>query len=125
MSQAVIKSDLKRSLEDSPGTDTDHEAAREGTPGKYILLTIFSCFCPSYPINIVAFVFSMMALHRYNEGDIDGAKKLGHIAMLVAIAAIIVGVIIIAISCIVHFTVAPRTPASVAPAFQRRDCEGT
>ncbi|XP_067861725.1 transmembrane protein 233 [Heptranchias perlo] len=104
MSQAVVKSDLQRSLEGSPEADTDNEAPQEGMPRKHIFLTILSCFCPSYPINIVAFVFSMMALHSYNAGDIDGAKKLGHIAVLVAIGAIIAGLLVIAIFCIVHFS---------------------
>ncbi|XP_043571916.1 transmembrane protein 233 [Chiloscyllium plagiosum] len=104
MSQAATKADLKESLEESPAADHDNEAQQEEMSPKYIFLTIFSCFCPSYPINIVAFVFSMMALHSYNEGDIDGAKKLAHIATLVAIAAIIIGLLIIAVSCIVHFS---------------------
>ncbi|XP_072443304.1 transmembrane protein 233-like isoform X2 [Chiloscyllium punctatum] len=103
MSQAAIKADLKESLEESPAADPENEAQQEMSP-KYIFLTIFSCFCPSYPINIVAFVFSMMALRSYNEGDIDGAKKLAHMATLVAIAAIIIGLLIIAVSCIVHFS---------------------
>ncbi|XP_038648065.1 transmembrane protein 233 isoform X1 [Scyliorhinus canicula] len=105
MSETVRKTVLKESLEEGPESDPENEAQQEQMPLKYIFLTIFSCFCPSYPINIVAFVLSMMALHSYNEGNIDGAKKLSHIAMLVAIAAIIVGLLIIAISCIVHFTV--------------------
>ncbi|XP_072354030.1 transmembrane protein 233-like [Scyliorhinus torazame] len=105
MSGAGRKTVLKESLEGGPESDPENEAQREEMPRKYIFLTIFSCFCPSYPINIVAFVFSMMALHSYNEGNIDGGKKLAHIATLVAIAAIIVGLLIIAISCIVHFTV--------------------
>ncbi|XP_041059517.1 transmembrane protein 233-like isoform X2 [Carcharodon carcharias] len=105
MSQTVSKADLKESLEEGPETGPDNGAQQEQMPRKYIFLTIFSCFCPSYPINIVAFVFSMMALRSYNEGDIDGAKKLAHIAVLVAIAAIIIGLLIIAISCVVHFTV--------------------
>uniref|UniRef100_UPI00398EB206 transmembrane protein 233 isoform X2 n=2 Tax=Pristiophorus japonicus TaxID=55135 RepID=UPI00398EB206 len=104
MSQAVVKSDLKRSLEENPATQLDNEAQKAAMPRKYIILTILSCFCPSYPINIVAFVFSMMALRSYNDGDIDGAQKLGHIAMLVAIGAIIAGLIIIAIIFIVHFS---------------------
>ncbi|XP_078083058.1 transmembrane protein 233-like isoform X2 [Mustelus asterias] len=105
MSDPVSKSVLKESLEGGPETDIENEVQpQEEMPRKYIFLTIFSCLCPSYPINIVAFVFSMMALQSYNEGNIDGAKKLAHIAMLVAIAAIIVGLLIIAISCIVHFS---------------------
>ncbi|XP_048412400.1 transmembrane protein 233 isoform X1 [Stegostoma tigrinum] len=61
MSQPAIKPDLKESLEEYPGAETNNEAQQEEMSRKYIFLTIFSCFCPSYPINIVAFVFSMMA----------------------------------------------------------------
>ncbi|XP_051888429.1 transmembrane protein 233 [Pristis pectinata] len=104
MSGADIKSDLKQSLEEVPVSDTDHEAQEAKMPRKYIILTMLSCFCPSYPINIVAFVFAMMALHSYNEGDVEGGRKLGHIATLVSIAAIIAGLIVIAIYCIVHFS---------------------
>lgn len=65
-------SDLKRGMDNSSsgaelplgGGDDDDEAA--GTeaerlpPKNYLWLTILSCFCPAYPINIVAFVFSIM-----------------------------------------------------------------
>ncbi|XP_032899521.1 transmembrane protein 233 isoform X2 [Amblyraja radiata] len=106
MSEAVNKSNLKQSLEeiDIAVSDPDNEAQEAKPPKRYLILTMLSCFCPSHPINIVAFVFAMMALNRYNEGDADAGKKLGHIATLVSIAAIIAGLIVIAIFCIVHFT---------------------
>ncbi|XP_062890291.1 transmembrane protein 233-like isoform X1 [Mobula hypostoma] len=104
MSGAGIKSDLKQSLEEVPVCDTDNEAQEAKMPRKYLILTMLSCFCPSYPVNIVAFAYAMMALHSYNGGDVDGGKKLGHMATLVSIAAIITGLIVIAIYCIVHFS---------------------
>uniref|UniRef100_A0A670KKM7 Transmembrane protein 233 n=1 Tax=Podarcis muralis TaxID=64176 RepID=A0A670KKM7_PODMU len=73
-------------------------------PKNYLWLSILSCFCPSYPINIVAFVFSVMALNSYTQGDIEGSKRLGHTALLVAIAAILIGLVLIGILCAVHFT---------------------
>ncbi|XP_078277979.1 LOW QUALITY PROTEIN: transmembrane protein 233-like [Rhinoraja longicauda] len=106
MSEAVNKSHLKQSLEetDIAVSDPDNEAQEAKPPKRYLILTMLSCFCPSYPINIVAFVFAMMAMNSYNEGDADSGKKLGHIATLVSIAAIIAGLIVIAIFCIVHFS---------------------
>ncbi|XP_020929216.1 transmembrane protein 233 isoform X1 [Sus scrofa] len=44
------------------------------------------------------------SLNSYNEGDIEGAKRLGRNAKWVAVASIIIGLLIIAISCAVHFT---------------------
>ncbi|KAF3820720.1 hypothetical protein GH733_005265 [Mirounga leonina] len=40
----------------------------------------------------------------YNDGDIEGSKRLGRNAKWVAIASIIIGLLIIGISCAVHFT---------------------
>ncbi|XP_056131373.1 transmembrane protein 233-like [Lampris incognitus] len=70
----------------------------------YLFLTIFTCFCPAYPINIVALVFSIMSRNSYELGDYEGSKRLGRNALYVAIASIIIGLLIIAILCIVHFT---------------------
>ncbi|XP_044514763.1 transmembrane protein 233 isoform X2 [Gracilinanus agilis] len=62
MSQHRPTSDSKRALDGSPETNIEDDAPEEEVqmPPNYLLLTIFSCFCPAYPINIVAFVFSIM-----------------------------------------------------------------
>ncbi|XP_037304238.1 transmembrane protein 233 [Pungitius pungitius] len=70
----------------------------------YLCLTIFTCFCPAYPVNIVALIFSIMSRSSYYQGDYDGSRRLGRNALYVAVASIIIGLLIIAISCIVHFT---------------------
>ncbi|XP_068450791.1 transmembrane protein 233 [Clinocottus analis] len=70
----------------------------------YLCLTIFTCFCPAYPVNIVALVCSIMSRNSYYQGDYDGSRRLGRNARLVAVASIIIGLLVIAISCIVHFT---------------------
>ncbi|KAK2862398.1 hypothetical protein Q5P01_001931 [Channa striata] len=70
----------------------------------YLCLTIFTCFCPAYPVNIVALVFSVMSRNSYYHGDYDGSRRLGRNALYVAVASIIIGLLIIAITCIVHFT---------------------
>ncbi|XP_039188629.1 transmembrane protein 233 [Crotalus tigris] len=88
--------------EDIPGPEEEEEP--RPAPKNYLWLSILSCFCPAYPVNIAAFVFSIMALNSYNQGDIEGSKRLGHTALLVAIASILIGVLMIAILCIVHYT---------------------
>nr|KAF6380631.1 transmembrane protein 233 [Myotis myotis] len=72
-------------------------------PKNYLWLTIASCFCSVYPINIVAFGFSVMYLNSYN-GDMEGSRRLRRNPKWVAIASIIIGCLIIGVSCTVHFT---------------------
>ncbi|KAJ7309516.1 hypothetical protein JRQ81_007562 [Phrynocephalus forsythii] len=98
--------------EEAPGGTPEEEEEEEGeaagsrprVPKNYLWLSIFACFCPAYPVNIVSFVFSVMALNSYTQGDIEGSKRLGHIALMVSIASILIGLVMIAILCIVHFT---------------------
>ncbi|XP_036304770.1 transmembrane protein 233 [Pipistrellus kuhlii] len=107
MSQYASKSDFKAALDSSPEANTEDEQTKEDEggpmPKNYLWLTIVSCFCPAYPINIVAFVFSIMSLNSYNNGDVEGSRRLGRNAKWVAIASIIIGLLIIGISCAVHF----------------------
>lgn len=42
--------------------------------------------------------------NSYSQGDYDGSRRLGRMALYVAVASIIIGLLIIAITCIVHFT---------------------
>ncbi|XP_012997732.1 transmembrane protein 233 isoform X2 [Cavia porcellus] len=107
MSQYAPGSDLKGALDSSsPEANTEDDKTEEDIPmpKNYLWLSIFSCFCPAYPINIVALVFSIMSQNSYNEGDYEGARRLGRNAKWVGIASIIIGLIIIVISFVVHFT---------------------
>ncbi|XP_055054070.1 transmembrane protein 233 [Misgurnus anguillicaudatus] len=70
----------------------------------YLLLTILTCFCPAYPINILALVFAVMSKNSYEQEDYEGSRRLGKVALYVSIASIIIGIIIIAIFFTVHFT---------------------
>ncbi|OCU01764.1 hypothetical protein XELAEV_18007541mg [Xenopus laevis] len=106
MSQTPSNSEIKRALEASPDTNIENDTPEAPRPSNYLILTIFACFCPAYPINIVAFVFSIMALNSYNDGDIEGSKRLGRNALYVSIASIIIGLLVIATYCTVHFTTA-------------------
>ncbi|KAJ7401161.1 5'-AMP-activated protein kinase subunit beta-1 [Pitangus sulphuratus] len=110
MSALPAGADIKRALENSPETNIEDElpdGPPQPRPKNYLLLSILACFCPAYPVNIVAFVFAVMALNSYNQGDIEGSKRLGRNALWVAVASIIIGLVIIGIYCVVHFTTAP------------------
>lgn len=62
MSQYAPGSDCKSTLDGSLEANIDDGQAEEDLPRpkNYLWLTILSCFCPAYPVNIVAFVFSIM-----------------------------------------------------------------
>ncbi|XP_046312496.1 transmembrane protein 233 [Marmota monax] len=106
MSQYGPSSDFKEALDSRSQANAEDEKTEEDMPmpKNYLWLTIVSCFCPAYPINIVALVFSIMSLNSYNEGDLEGARRLGRNAKWVAIASIVIGLLIIGISCAVHFS---------------------
>ncbi|XP_028853119.1 transmembrane protein 233-like [Denticeps clupeoides] len=79
--------------------------AQEPSPLKnYIFLTIFTCFCPAWPINIVALVFSVMSQSSYDQKDYDGSRRLGRKALHMGIASLVIGVLVILTFCILHFT---------------------
>ncbi|XP_070705766.1 transmembrane protein 233-like [Pempheris klunzingeri] len=106
MALGVLNSQEKSSLSGSAFFACNSLQYQEPPPPlrSYLCLTIFSCFCPAYPVNIVALVFSIMSRNSYYQGDYDGSRRLGRSALYVAVASIIIGLLIIAISCIVHFT---------------------
>lgn len=62
MSQYGPKSDFKQPSDSSPEANTEDDKTEEDVPmpRNYLWLTIIACFCPAYPINIVALVFSIM-----------------------------------------------------------------
>ncbi|XP_038670270.1 trafficking regulator of GLUT4 1 isoform X2 [Scyliorhinus canicula] len=74
-------------------------------PRDYLVLAIISCFCPIWPINIVALVYSILSRNSLQQGDTDGARRLGRLARLLSIVAIILGALIIITSCIVNYAV--------------------
>ncbi|NXB72617.1 TUSC5 protein, partial [Donacobius atricapilla] len=76
-------------------TATSTAAPEQGRPRDYLVLAISSCFCPVWPINIVALVFSIMSRNSGQQGDTDGARRLGRMARLLSIVSIVLGTIII------------------------------
>uniref|UniRef100_A0A3Q0SK95 Transmembrane protein 233 n=1 Tax=Amphilophus citrinellus TaxID=61819 RepID=A0A3Q0SK95_AMPCI len=79
------------------------EEAREIPPMRsYLWLTMFTCFCPAWPINIVALVFSV--LKSYTQEDYDGSRRLGRKALHLGIVSFVIGVVIITVYTIIHCT---------------------
>lgn len=62
MALGVLNPQVKSSLSGSVFFDRGSIAEQEPPPPlrSYLCLTIFTCFCPAYPVNIVALVFSIM-----------------------------------------------------------------
>ncbi|XP_029288494.1 transmembrane protein 233 isoform X2 [Cottoperca gobio] len=106
MALGVLNSQVKHSLSGSVFLDSGSIEEQEPPPPlrSYLCLTIFTCFCPAYPVNIVALIFSIMSRNNYYMGDYDGSRRLGRNALYVSVASIIIGLLVIAVSCIVHFT---------------------
>ncbi|KAL7883971.1 hypothetical protein AOLI_G00067410 [Acnodon oligacanthus] len=111
MSPGIPRSEEKtrRSMDGSLDHSLGRGVEAEGPPPlrNYIFFTIFTCFCPAWPINIVALVFSMMSQSSYDNEDYDGSQRLGRKALHMGIASLIIGLLIIMIFCIVHFTTNP------------------
>ncbi|XP_037544570.1 proline-rich transmembrane protein 2 [Nematolebias whitei] len=83
------------SLTRQPSTIT--EGAGDGSkPRDYLFLAILSCFCPLVPINIVALTFSVMSRNSLQQGNVDGARRLGRNAMVLSVVSILGGIAIIA-----------------------------
>ncbi|XP_035468988.2 trafficking regulator of GLUT4 1 isoform X1 [Scophthalmus maximus] len=67
----------------------------------YLLLSVLACFCPVWPINIVGFVYSIMSKNSLEQGNLDGAVRLGRVAKMLSMVSLVGGTLII-IACIVN-----------------------
>ncbi|KAM6897992.1 uncharacterized protein prrt2 [Lycodopsis pacificus] len=67
----------------------------------YLLLSVLACFCPVWPINIVGFVYSIMSRNSLEQGNLDGAVRLGRVAKMLSIVSLVGGTLII-VACIVN-----------------------
>ncbi|XP_069508120.1 proline-rich transmembrane protein 2 [Ambystoma mexicanum] len=74
-------------------------------PKDYLLIAILSCFCPMWPVNIVGFVYSIMSRNSFQQGDVDGARRLGRVAKLLSIVALVGGILIIVATCVINLGV--------------------
>ncbi|XP_072423579.1 proline-rich transmembrane protein 2-like [Chiloscyllium punctatum] len=80
------------------------EGGEHEKPRDYIILAVISCFCPIWPLNIVAFVYAVMSRNSFQNGDVDGARRLGRVAKLLSIVAVVGGLVIIA-ACVINFSI--------------------
>ncbi|XP_077359749.1 uncharacterized protein prrt2 isoform X2 [Festucalex cinctus] len=74
----------------------------------YLLLSVLACFCPVWPINIVGFVYSIMSKNSLEQGNLDGAVRLGRVAKMLAMVSLVGGTLII-IACIVNLAINVKT----------------
>nr|XP_025707378.1 tumor suppressor candidate 5 [Callorhinus ursinus] len=83
---------------------TASSAQDQEVPKDYLILAIASCFCPVWPLNLIPLIFSIMSRSSVQQGDLDGARRLGRLARLLSITFIIMGIIIIIVAMTVNFT---------------------
>ncbi|XP_051927868.1 proline-rich transmembrane protein 2-like isoform X1 [Hippocampus zosterae] len=74
----------------------------------YLLLSVLACFCPVWPINIVGFVYSIMSKNSLEQGNLDGAVRLGRVAKMLSVVSLVGGMLII-IACIVNLAINVKT----------------
>ncbi|XP_053131151.1 trafficking regulator of GLUT4 1-like [Hemicordylus capensis] len=86
----------------STATTSNLQEAGRASPD-YLLLAILSCFCPVWPVSILALVFSILSRNSNQQGDVDGAWRLGRVARFLGILSIVLGFVIIVI-CVINFT---------------------
>uniref|UniRef100_A0A8C6N230 Trafficking regulator of GLUT4 (SLC2A4) 1 n=1 Tax=Mus spicilegus TaxID=10103 RepID=A0A8C6N230_MUSSI len=84
---------------------TTSYAQDQEAPKDYLVLAIASCFCPVWPLNLIPLIFSIMSRSSVQQGDLDGARRLGRLARLLSITFIILGIVIIIVAVTVNFTV--------------------
>lgn len=92
------------SLSRTSSTGNAAAIQEEQKPKDYLILVIISCFCPVWPVSIVALVYSIMSRNSLQSGDMDGAKRLGRLARLLGIVAIVLGLLIIVVYVVVAVT---------------------
>ncbi|XP_051535963.1 trafficking regulator of GLUT4 1-like [Myxocyprinus asiaticus] len=85
-------------------SSTGNAAQDQQKPKDYLILVILSCFCPVWPLSIVALVYSIMSRNSLQQGDMDGARRLGRLARLLSCVSIILGLLIIIIYVVVAVT---------------------
>ncbi|XP_062331632.1 trafficking regulator of GLUT4 1 [Osmerus eperlanus] len=73
-------------------------------PKDYLLLAVLACFCPVWPINIVGLVYSIMSKNSLEQGNLDGARRLGRVAKMLSLVSLVGGTLII-IACIVNLAI--------------------
>ncbi|KAK3552609.1 hypothetical protein QTP86_017921 [Hemibagrus guttatus] len=90
------------SLSRQPSVLTD--SVVDGTkPNDYLILAILACFCPLWPINIVGLTFSVMSRYSLQQGNVDGARRLGRNAKVLSIVSLLGGILIITAAIVINW----------------------
>ncbi|KAK7944362.1 hypothetical protein WMY93_000090 [Mugilogobius chulae] len=69
----------------------------------FLWLSIFSCFCPAFPVNLLALVLSILSRRSHEQGDFSGSRRLGRCALVVGVASVLIGMSILVVSVCVHY----------------------
>lgn len=85
-------------------SSTGNAVQEQQKPRDYLILVILSCFFPVWPVSIVALVYSIMSRNSLQQGDVDGARRLGRLARLLSVVSIILGILIIVVYTVVIVT---------------------
>ncbi|XP_062965884.1 trafficking regulator of GLUT4 1 [Cynocephalus volans] len=99
------RSPSRASSRRASSTATTSFAQDQEVPKDYLILAIATCFCPVWPLNLIPLIFSIMSRSSVQQGDLDGARRLGRLARLLSITFIVMGTVIIIVAVTVNFTV--------------------
>ncbi|XP_066497633.1 trafficking regulator of GLUT4 1 [Hoplias malabaricus] len=72
-------------------------------PNDYLILAILACICPVWPINIVGLTFSVMSRYSLQQGNVDGARRLGRNAKILSIVSIVGGIVLIITAIVINW----------------------
>ncbi|XP_064794088.1 trafficking regulator of GLUT4 1-like [Oncorhynchus masou masou] len=64
-------------------------------PPSYLWLAVLSCFCLAVPVNMFALWYAHMSQSVLQTGDVDGAKRLGRLSLLLSCISMFLGVAVI------------------------------
>uniref|UniRef100_A0A8B9JFQ9 Uncharacterized protein n=1 Tax=Astyanax mexicanus TaxID=7994 RepID=A0A8B9JFQ9_ASTMX len=56
-----------------------------------------------WPINIVGLTFSVMSLYSLQQGNVDGARRLGRNAKILSILSIVGGILLITTGIVINW----------------------
>ncbi|XP_026063764.1 tumor suppressor candidate 5 homolog [Carassius auratus] len=95
------------SLTRQPSAATD--VGDGSKPNDYLVWAILACLCPVWPINIVGLTFSVMSRNSLQQGNVDGARRLGQNAKILSIVSLVGGIVIIVITIVINWGVILKT----------------
>ncbi|KAK2916154.1 hypothetical protein Q8A67_000528 [Cirrhinus molitorella] len=95
------------SLSRQPSAATD--VGDGSKPNDYLIWAILACLCPVWPINIVGLTFSVMSRNSLQQGNVDGARRLGQNAKILSIVSLVGGIVIIIVTVVINWGVILKT----------------